>query len=457
MKDPAARGHARPDPGKTATFVVGDSQPRRPRREFTHLPERYQVLEEIGEGGMGVVLKGWDCRLRRMVAIKVLVDPGNRENAARFCQEARIASKLYHPGIIAVYDFGLDGASRPYMVMPALDGKTLKQVLDEIIRRDREMPRLLHIFLDACQAIAFAHSQGVIHRDLKPANIMTGDFGLVTVMDWGLAKMPGENEVDAPAVKGPAPAGTAAGDSALHTMPKTEAGVTFGTLGYLAPEQARGEMTGVDKRSDVFSLGAILCEILTGKPAIAEPGAKKNLAKTMRADFSAALGRLEACPVPPSLTRLAKSCLAADPDQRPQDAGQAADAISDYLGSGQRRAEQELTRFFELSLDLLCIANLEGVFVRVNDSFPHTLGYSVDELTSRKFIDFVHPEDRAKTLEEMKRLANGQTTTGFRNRYRHARGSYISLEWSAQLVEQEGMIYAIARNVTERKGEKVVG
>jgi eukaryotic-like serine/threonine-protein kinase len=441
------------DPEQTS--YVGPIPLSRPAAEAgSSLGTRYLLLEKLGEGGMGVVFKGWDCHLRRVVAIKLLIDFPLSDRAARFYQEARIASKLQHPGIITVHEFDSDSQGMPFIVMPFLEGRTFKEVLSAVCDREAELPWLLGIFFRVCQAIAFAHNAGVIHRDLKPANIMVGEYGMVTVMDWGLAKMPGENpegctlrvhfqQEHEPANRTSPFAEEAAG-------PKTRMGAVFGTLGYLSPEQARGDVEHIDKRSDVFSLGSILCEVLTGSPAFADDAPQKNWRNAANANLSAALARLEISRAPAPMIRLAKECLAPDPGSRPTDAGQVVESLAEYLESVQRRAHTELLRFFELSLDLLCIASFEGRFLRVNDNFPRTLGYSAGELTTHKFLDFVHPDDQAKTMGEMERLSRGEPTVQFLNRYRHAEGHYVWLEWSARAIDHDGLIYAIARDVSQR-------
>jgi serine/threonine-protein kinase len=167
-----------------------------------------------------------------------------------------------------------------------------------------------------------------------------------------------------------------------------------------------------------------------------------------KGDTAAALARLEACDGPEAIVRLARSCLATAPELRPADAGEVVEALVTHLESGQRRAEQQLVRFFDLSIDLFCIASLSGSFLRVNDNFVRLLGYSEAELLSGRFLDFVHPEDQATTLAEVERLARGEMTHRFRNRYRRADGRYVVLEWNARTVAEEGAIYAVARDVT---------
>lgn len=298
-----------------------------------------------------------------------------------------------------------------------------------------------------------AMTGGVIHRDLKPGNIMVGDYGMVTVMDWGLAKIlaePGDLDDGLHATRA---LGVVA-DAVTHDAgadPPTVAGTILGTPNYLAPEQARGDLELVDKRTDVFGLGAILCEILIGSAPFSATDPVVLWSMAAAGDTAAAIARLNACEAPRPMVDLAMRCLAVDPRDRPADARQVAAEVTHYLESGQRRAEQQLVEFFDLSVDLFCIASLSGYFRRINDNFPRLLGYSADALLSQKFIDFVHPDDGAKTLAELDRLAHGgKPTIQFLNRYRHADGHYLWFEWTARSVPKEGLIYAVARDVTDR-------
>ena len=404
---------------------------------------RYRLVREVGRGGMGVVYEALDLQLERSVAIKSLKVRGNRPSQLkRFLREARITSRLNHPGIMAIHEFGQTGDGRAFMVMRLLRGQTLRQILDARAGAADDLPRLLAAFLQACQAVAYAHAAGVIHRDLKPANIMVGEYSLVTVMDWGLAKL----------LDDPQPDVVFNDEDREETLEEfhTACGTVFGTPGYLAPEQARGEIDRVDRRTDVFGLGCILCEILTGVPAYRGTTPVEVWRQAEEGDTAATLARLEACDGPEALLTLARACLAIDPEQRPADAGEIVEALVAHLESGQRRAEQELVRFFDLSVDLFCVAGLDGFFRRVNDNAIRLLGHPESVLLSRKFLAFVHPDDQATTLAEVEKLGRGETTHRFCNRYRCADGRFVTLEWNARAVPDEGVIYAVARDVTER-------
>jgi PAS domain S-box-containing protein len=421
-------------------------------------PGRYLVMGEIARGGMGVVLEGWDVQLAREIAIKVLLQEHKEKPDvySRFLEEARIASRLQHPGIAPIHELGLSPDNRPFFVMRMVHGQTLKQILSRREDASEDLPRLLDVFLKVCQAVGYAHSQGVIHRDLKPENIMVGSFGVVNVMDWGLAKVLGEPDLsDALAAAEMAAElsnrrGRRCPATSDQDLPGTRVGTVFGTPAYLPPEQARGEIDLVDKRADVFGLGSILCEILTGHPPYTGVTGREIYQKAVEADITSAIASLNASTASLDLITLAKWCLSPGLLDRPADACDVAEVMMAHLQSNQHRAEQDLVRFFDLTMDLFCIASTEGYFRRVNENFSRILGYTAEELTSRPFIDFVHPDDRERTEEVLVGLSRGEQCNQFLNRYRHVRGHYLWFEWNAQVIPEERAIYAVARELTQR-------
>lgn len=412
---------------------------------------RYLVGGEIGRGGVGVVHAGWDIQLKREIAVKVLLEEhkGKPSVVRRFLEEARITSRLSHPGIVPIHELGMSPDDRPFFVMRLVHGQTLEQILQRRTDVLCDLPLLLNIFLQICQAVAFAHSKGVIHRDLKPANIMVGAFGVVKVMDWGLAKVLGEIEPPEP-IAAPSELTSQPTIPINPTLTETLIGTVFGTPAYLAPEQARGENDRVDKRADVFGLGSILCEILTGLPPYTGIDGREVYEKAAHANTADTLLRLNACLAPLDPVTLAKWCLSPDLLDRPADAANVVEVMMAHLHCEQRRAEQDLVRFFDLSLDLFCIASMEGYFIRVNDNFHRILGYTFEEMTTHPFLDFVHPDDRDRTILVVAKLNCGEPCVQFLNRYRHIHGHYLWFEWSTQAVLEERTLYAVARDVTER-------
>ncbi len=261
---------------------------------------RYRPLEEIGRGGMGAVVKAWDEELGREVAMKVALQRGVEPESAdgqrtlgRFLEEAQVAGQLVHPGIVPVHELGLDADGGLVFTMQLVRGRELREVF-ALARAGEDgwtRTRVLGVLLKVCEAMSYAHAKGVVHRDLKPSNVMVGRFGEVYVMDWGLArivgaadphdirlKLDGEPGRERDVVSVRREEREADSDSPLVTMD----GAVVGTPAYMAPEQARGEVEAVDRCSDVYSIGAMLYELLTGRMPYAPPegraGARKILA-----------------------------------------------------------------------------------------------------------------------------------------------------------------------------------
>jgi serine/threonine-protein kinase len=304
----------------------------------------YQILGEIARGGMGVVLKGHDTDLGRDVAVKVLDQRllGNPAVLQRFVEEAQIGGQLQHPGVVPVYELGLMADDRPYFSMKLVKGRTLAALLAQRKSPEDDRRRFLSIFESVCQTVAYAHSKGVIHRDLKPANIMVGAFGEVQVVDWGLAKvLQGGGVADEMMARqtqmtvietvrsGP---GSDGSDSVV--------GSVMGTPAYMSPEQAMGEIERVDERADVFALGAILCEIISGKPPYVSGEKERTVVLAAGAKLEPARGRVEACAADPELKEITLECLAPAPTVRPQNAQELSERMHAYLAAQEEKAHQ---------------------------------------------------------------------------------------------------------------------
>jgi serine/threonine-protein kinase len=303
----------------------------------------YQFMGEIARGGMGVILKGHDTDLGRDVAVKVLDKRlcERMDVVQRFVEEAQIGGQLQHPGIVPVYELGLMADERPYFTMKLVKGRTLATLLAEREGPGAHRTKLVDIFESVCQTVAYAHSRGVIHRDLKPANIMVGAFGEVQVVDWGLAKVllrggTADEKRAREAHSNLTVLETVRSDGS-STGSDSMVGSVLGTPAYMPPEQASGRVDRLDERTDVFALGAILCEILTGKPPYVGDH-DEVISAAAQAESEPAIERLDASGADEELVKLAKQCLMAAPAARPANASVVAERVREYTESVEERA-----------------------------------------------------------------------------------------------------------------------
>jgi predicted Ser/Thr protein kinase len=277
--------------------------------------DRFEVREVLGRGGSGVVLRAFDKTVLRDVAIKVLdADRGDDSRQQRFANEARIMAQLEHPNIVPVYDCGVDRHGRRYLCMKLVEGDTLENTLLCAGASRLEPERLtdfLEIFTKVCDAVSFAHSRGVLHRDLKPINVMISDFGQVYVLDWGIAQL-----------LPPPESGEGARWSRVRLAvdpaipPEVDPpGTPVGTARYMAPEQIHGHNDRLDERTDVYSLGATLYQILAGRPP-----RTSEIVQAMRARGSCPPipppERLVEGGVPGELSKIAMRALSIEPSDR---------------------------------------------------------------------------------------------------------------------------------------------
>jgi eukaryotic-like serine/threonine-protein kinase len=260
----------------------------------------YEIIEKLGEGGMGAVWKARDTRLDRFVALKTLPaeklsDPERRR---RFVQEAKAASALNHPNIVHIYDIA-DADALPFIAMEFVAGKTFDQLIG---RKGLRLNEVLKYAIQISDALARAHSAGIIHRDLKPSNIMVDEHGLVKVLDFGLAKL---TETTAGEL----------GETAtlkIEERPSTEEGTILGTVAYMSPEQAEGKP--VDARSDIFSFGSVLYEMITGRRAFHGDSKLSTLSAILKEEPKAASGIVPN--MPRDLEKIISHCLRKDTERR---------------------------------------------------------------------------------------------------------------------------------------------
>jgi serine/threonine protein kinase/formylglycine-generating enzyme required for sulfatase activity len=323
------------------------------RRLRAHAPasSRYRILGEIGRGGMGAVLRVWDEDLRRPSAMKVVLGKDAESSAdavemrtlGRFLEEAQVTGQLDHPGIVPVHELGLDHDGRVYFTMRLVKGDDLRVIYERVRTGvDGWNPtRALGVLLKVCEAMAYAHDKGVLHRDLKPANVMVGKYGEAYVMDWGLARVLGQQDRHDLHLRPLAPSTqsvvrTERGaerhetpDSPLVTMD----GAVVGTPAYMPPEQARGELEALGPHSDVYSMGAMLYELLAGHMPFVPGGARVSPhAVLMRVLEGPPRPLSELAPrAPAELVAIAEKAMAREPARRYRDMTALAKDLRAYL------------------------------------------------------------------------------------------------------------------------------
>ena len=282
---------------------------------------RYRLGEMIGHGGMGEIVTAKDEQIGRSVAIKRMRGLTSVEARMRFLREARIQGRLEHPAVVPVHELATDDDGEPYFVMKQLAGTTLHDVIVKLAAGDPETmhrfprQRLLRAFADACLAIEFAHTRGVIHRDLKPPNLMLGDFGEVYILDWGIARIASDT--------------TAESFADIHSVDETHtlAGAVVGTPGYMSPEQAGHDP--IDGRSDVYALGCILFEILALTPL--HRRGLSGLSAALAGDQTAPSVRAPDKEIPPELDAICMTATMFEPGARHATARELGDAVQAFL------------------------------------------------------------------------------------------------------------------------------
>ncbi len=325
--------HITPPHNAMGQGSISGSMDKLPKVWRALFDKRYRLGRVIGEGGMGVVHEAFDRAIGRLVAIKLLKEPVDvsKEEVYKLIREIQITGQLEHPNIMPIYDIGVLTDSRLFFVMKLIRGKNLKDVIyDESVpasgpKRRHHLRRLLSIFVQICNAVDFAHSKGVIHRDLKPENVMVGDFGEVLVLDWGLAHIKEFNEPFEGIIRNP--------KDLVRTLStkKTIDGSIIGTPCYMSPEQAQGLISKIDERTDVFGLGGLLYEMLSGYPPISGSDAFDVITKAATCDIKPPQEVSPYMEIPNELDEICMKALAEDPNDRYQSAHELVEAIERYL------------------------------------------------------------------------------------------------------------------------------
>lgn len=393
--------------------------------------ERYSRTQLHATGGIGRVWLARDSQLERDVALKELLpgQSGNAVSRARFLREARITGQLEHPGIIPVYELShRSDTHEAFYVMRFVKGRTLKEAALTYHQKRREgLPdsleflSLLNAFVIVCKTAAYAHSRGIIHRDLKGQNVILGDFGEVVILDWGLAKELGRAEVRVPESSAPH-------EETSQDVELTLEGEAVGTPAYMAPEQAAGHLHLIDERTDVYGLGAMLYQILTGQSPFSGATTEEVLHKA-KTEPPAAPETLWPV-VPPTLQAACLRALAKAPAQRFSSAIDLAQEVEHWQEVQRQKAEEELRVSQALYHSLvesipLCVwrKDREGRFIFANRAFSGTFGLEPGNMIGKTDFDFF-PPDLANRIrrDDNHVLATGETLTVTEERPTNAPG-----------------------------------
>jgi serine/threonine-protein kinase len=327
-----------PEESGDASFTLGQT---------TSEGGRFRLIRHHARGGIGMVFVAMDSELHREVALKQIQthhadDPASR---ARFLLEAEVTGRLEHPGVVPVYGLGTNEQGRPYYAMRFVRGESLKEAIDRFHRADAQPGRepaertlslrqLLRRFIDVCNAIAYAHSRGVIHRDLKPANILLGPYGETLVVDWGLAKVVGREDPT------PLPTAEATLRPAWHSgSSQTMAGSAIGTPSYMSPEQAEGRTERIGPASDIYGLGATLYCLLTGRPPLEGADIEELLRRVRQGDIPPPRGVNPR--VPAALEAIVVKAMAPRPGDRYESAHTLAEEVERWLADEPVAAHRE--------------------------------------------------------------------------------------------------------------------
>ena len=377
--------------------------------------DTYEDMGRIAVGGMGEVRRAWDLRLNRSIAMKILRTElcDRKDLVHRFIEEAQATAQLEHPGIVPIYDYGTLPSGRPFFTMKEIRGRTLLDVIEDlhlaagpsgwgVTATGWTFQRVIQVFQQVCEAIAYAHSRGVLHRDLKPTNVMVGPFGEVVVMDWGLAKVQGVDGFGHST-------GISTGAHRVVTTRShkpayvTRSGAVAGTPNYMPPEQAAGDAGKIGPWSDVYALGAVLYEILTDRPPYIGDDMKQVVDAVLSGPPPAPRmpwqGAHEPATEADGLRAICRKALSRNIADRYMDASSLAEAVGGWLDSLQLReqavslvkqADQLKPTLERLGMEA---ATLRAQAVRVLQALPRT---ATDQDKRRGWA----LEDRALAVED---------------------------------------------------------
>jgi serine/threonine protein kinase/WD40 repeat protein len=438
LTDDAATRPMMSNPADSVTLVALHGPPgARPRSDMpvpavSEHEGRYRHIKVFSSGGMGQITLVHDTHLGRDIALKTLLPdrvPGNSKTRtrtgaptmevltvpiiARFLQEAHVTGQLQHPGIIPIYELGYRADGTLYYTMQFLRGQSIQDKLKDATTLQERLP-LLTNFLDACHAIGYAHSRGVVHRDIKPMNIMTGAFGETVVIDWGIAKVKGEQDIHARDIQETVKV-MQIGDT--QATARTMYGQTIGSPFYMPPEQAAGRTDEVDERADIYSLGALLYVILTGVPPYHGMNVREFLVKVQEFDPKPVLELQK--DAPRELAAIVHKAMARKREDRYQSAMELADEVQRYLSGGlvsayQYRFAELVKRFYKRNRNIIHVTAGAAVAVLTAITIGVT-AVTIQRAIARRELYFANINIAQDAIEERtpeaarKRLADAPT------------------------------------------------
>lgn len=420
---------------------------------------RWKLVRMIGRGGIGEVWMVEDRWLETHVALKRLRPSfANHESVIRrFIREARITARLTHPGVPQVMDLRESGGSSFY-VMSLVEGHSMVDAIVEFHRQRRVkkirqidgLIPLLNNFVSVAQTVAYAHAHGIIHRDIKSDNVILGEFGQVTLIDWGLAKPINEAEIEPECVADLQDAENQPIKNRVDLV--TRQGSRLGTPGFMSPEQAEGRIDRVDQRSDIHCLGALLFEILSGHPPYAGPTPQAMV----RASVEGRIRSLKELnpDVPPELEMYSIEAMRRSPERRTQTARELAVAVERWVTTESKRQviERSRAQFFELTRDLMAVCDASGEIRLANGAWEKTLFWPAEAIAGRRFDSFVYHEDRDLLADALARAGNGESVDHIEARMRDAAEQLRWTSWTISPVPDEpALLCFVGRDIDDRK------
>ncbi len=388
------------DAQKTMSVYSSGKDPESPSVDFDDVRKAFRIsntvpsthysnVHTIGLGGVGLVVGAHDPNLDREVAIKMLrAESKNKiSEVERFIGEARATAKIEHPNVIPVHEMGIMEGVGVFFSMKKVDGANFQTVLEGIGKGDKEYSgkytrhQLLEIFISICNGVAYAHSKRIIHRDLKPHNVLIGDFGEVLVMDWGLAKFLDAHDADVPVRdSGEEVQDHAGGDTSI-----TVDGTISGTPNYMPPEQAAGKVSELDERSDIYSLGAILYQILTYEPPYSGDDLQVVLEDVRKGNFPHPRKRCPKLKIPRELEAVCLKAMALEKKNRYQKVQELARDIRNYIEgfSVSAHPDSALVKFRKLCFRHPAVSSTAAAIIMI-----FTVGYATME--GVLYFDYLH-------------------------------------------------------------------